>query len=68
MSKNCLQWQRQSNGCLELFVYEDNKWKLYTQSRFFKPDCSMPGASRGLETFRACLKQNYEVIPTPQND
>jgi hypothetical protein len=64
MSK--MQWQRQSNGCLELFVYENNQWKLYTKSKFFQPDSLIKGASRGMETFRACLKQNYEIVATPQ--
>jgi hypothetical protein len=68
MVSNSVQWQRQENGKLELFVYEsDQRWKLYTQSKNFVPDSLVPGASRGFETFRKCIKEGYKIIPT-QND
>lgn len=59
-----MQWQRQENEKLELFVKEDGAWKLYTSSKNFVKDSSLPGASRGFETFRNCLKKGYKVLPT----
>lgn len=61
---NSVKWKRQENQELELFVYEDNQWKLYTSSKNFKPDSLIPGASRGFETFRECINQGYKIIPT----
>jgi hypothetical protein len=63
--QNKAQWQRKSTG-LELFVYENNSWKLYTQSINYVPDSNMKGASRGFPTFQKCIKEGYEIIPTPQ--
>lgn len=64
---NKMQWKRQENNKLELFVEEDGIWKLYTQSVNFVSDSTMPGASRGFPTFQNCLKQGYEIIPTINN-
>lgn len=64
---NKVQWKRSEKGSIELYVFEPNEkgvgsWKLYTSSKCFTPDCNLPGASRGLETFRACLKNNYLLL------
>lgn len=67
VSKQCkMQWKRVDGG-LELFVFEPNErgvgsWKLYTNSKCFIPDSTMKGASRGLETFRKCLKNGYVLL------
>lgn len=65
--KNKVQWQRAEDGNLKLFVFEPNEkgvgsWKLYTHSKCFTPDIKMKGASKGLETFRTCLKNGYILL------
>jgi len=67
MIKNKVQWKRSEEGTIELFVFEPTlenlgSWKLYTTSKCFVPDLNITGASRGLETFRLCLKQKYTVV------
>lgn len=70
---NKMQWRRVEGGGLELFVFEPNErgvgnWKLYTNSKCFAPDIKMQGASRGLETFRKCLKNNYLLLDVEGNE
>jgi hypothetical protein len=65
METNKVQWQRKDTG-LELFVYEDNSWKLYSNSKIFIPDSFIKGASRGFPTFQKAIKEGYEIIPTRQ--
>ena len=71
--RNKVQWRRVEGGGLELFVFEPNDrgvgtWKLYTHSRCYAPDLKMQGASRGLETFRQCLKNGYVVLDVEGNE
>lgn len=73
MTKNKVQWQRVEAGGLELFVFEPNdkgvgSWKLYTRSKCFVPDVQMQGYSRGLETFRKCLKNGYVLLDVDGNE
>lgn len=70
---NKMQWRRVEGGGLELFVFEPNEkgvgsWKLYTNSKCFAPDLQMPRASRGLETFRKCLANNYILLDVEGNE
>lgn len=65
---NKAQWKRNEDGGLELYVFEPSEeglgaWKIYTQSKVYTKDlCNFKGASRGLDTFRNCLKNNYTIL------
>lgn len=71
---NKVQWKKvYSTNKLELFVFEENEkgvgtWKIYTLSKYYVPDSLMKGASRGLETFRECLKNNYILLDVEGNE
>jgi hypothetical protein len=65
---NYIQWQRQTDGSLQLKVAENvnnpsvNSWKPYTSSINYLPDLDSKLQSKGMRTFQNCVKLGYKVI------
>ena len=64
---NKIQWRRDKQGSLELYLEEDGMWKHYTQSKIKQPDIKLSGASRGYTTMQAALKAGYQYLDVEGN-
>lgn len=65
-----MQWQRESNGTLVLFIWsnESKKWIRYNNHPCRVPDHQIPNGSSGFATAQNLLKQGYKYIPTNTED
>ena len=64
---NKLQWRRQKNRDLELYIYEKDRWVHYTKSLIKQPDLKIKGASRGFPTLQYALKLGYVLLDMQGN-
>lgn len=62
---NKVRWQREQNGTAVPYMYENNKWVRYNQSRAYVPDFQY--SSKGYASFVNALKLKYETEPLKEN-
>lgn len=63
----CLQWRRESNGKLCLYVFENNKWVRYRDAQHYRPDATISSHS-GFATSQQYLRLGYTFRKTVEKD
>lgn len=61
----CLQWRRESNGKLCLYVFENNKWVRYTEAQHYVPDIAL-STNSGFATAQKYLQLGYTYKQTKE--
>lgn len=63
-----MQWKRESNGRLVLYVNDNGSWVRYNKHNLAVPDHKIESGSLGYATMQKLLKLGYSYVPTLQED